>query len=417
MAVYSRVGLHSEFYDTQGVLDGEDEEEQIYESIRSKRINLLILCVSMLGRAQQSDTRETISLIIKELGSEIWERAVIVLTMANAREERCASMIERGRQATPYSEVVDTFVRTLRTYLSKAKNSAGQHIHPDVIAGIPFVPAGIYRKGQEELRRLPDCEDWLSSLWIRCFRRCDKDSRPAFIGMASDRLRVHRRDGRVVTVEEVYGEAVMSLGEERLEAHGALAPVATSAAIVEHTAISSSEMPTSATVSCHPRSERKRSTKDQQDASLRTWQVGSVAMASQANQHSLSLSPTSLHEPGEEENVTNPGPSPSLPPGGAIHISEEELDIGGVLARTAVQGAAIGTMLTGFLGVGVIALSQAAESGSVHQKILLGAGTVLTVATGTPGALVGGLIGAAVGGIRLLAQAIKEDRAQSETDD
>ena len=101
MAVYSRVGLHSEFYDTQGVLDGEDEEGQIYESIRSKRINLLIVCVSMLGRAQQSDTRETISLITKELGSEIWERAVIVLTMANAREEICASMIERGRQATP----------------------------------------------------------------------------------------------------------------------------------------------------------------------------------------------------------------------------------------------------------------------------------------------------------------------------
>ena len=62
-------------YDTQGAPDGEDEEEKIFRSIRSKKINLLIVCVSVVGRAQQADTKETMSLITKEIGSEIWEKA------------------------------------------------------------------------------------------------------------------------------------------------------------------------------------------------------------------------------------------------------------------------------------------------------------------------------------------------------
>ena len=38
----------SYIYITHGVLDGEDEEEEIFRSIRSKKINLLIVCVSVV---------------------------------------------------------------------------------------------------------------------------------------------------------------------------------------------------------------------------------------------------------------------------------------------------------------------------------------------------------------------------------
>ena len=41
-------------YDAQGVLDGEDEEKKIFRIIPSKMINLLIVCVSVVGRAPAS---------------------------------------------------------------------------------------------------------------------------------------------------------------------------------------------------------------------------------------------------------------------------------------------------------------------------------------------------------------------------
>ena len=81
-------GVDVRIYDTQGVFDGEDEEEKIFESIRGKKMDILIVCVSMVGRAQSRDTKDTISMITKELGQDIWERAVIVLTQANERQER-----------------------------------------------------------------------------------------------------------------------------------------------------------------------------------------------------------------------------------------------------------------------------------------------------------------------------------------
>ena len=49
-----RYGVDVRTYDTQGVLDGEDEEEKIFRSIRSKMIDLLIVCISMVGTTPAS---------------------------------------------------------------------------------------------------------------------------------------------------------------------------------------------------------------------------------------------------------------------------------------------------------------------------------------------------------------------------
>ena len=131
-------------YDTQGVLDGEDEEEKIFESIRGKKIDILIVCVSMVGRAQSRDTKDTVSMITKELGQDIWERAVIVLTQANERQERNEDRCHTGLGSTGFGDVVTMSTDQLRTYLTKAKDSEGQSIPADTIAGVPVVSAGIY---------------------------------------------------------------------------------------------------------------------------------------------------------------------------------------------------------------------------------------------------------------------------------
>ena len=169
-------GVDVRIYDTQGVLDGEDEEEKIFESIRGKKMDILIVCVSMVGRAQSRDTKDTISMITKELGQDIWERAVIVLTQANERQERNESRGQMRPDPTEFHRVFTMFNDQLHEYLRKAKDSEGRPIPADTIEGVPVVPAGIYLEGQEKLRKLPDCDDWLSRLWLACFRRVDMEA-------------------------------------------------------------------------------------------------------------------------------------------------------------------------------------------------------------------------------------------------
>ena len=202
-------GVDVRIYDTYSY-DGEDEEEKIFESIRGKKIDLLIVCVSMVGRVQSRDTKDTISMITKALGQDIWERAVIVLTQAKERQERNESRRQMRLVPTEFHDVVTTFNDQLHEYLRKAKDSEGRPIPADTIEGVPVVPAGIYLEGQENLRKLPDCDDWLSQLWLTCFRRFKMEARVTFMGMAKDRLVMHTRNGKVQTLSEAEGESQMS---------------------------------------------------------------------------------------------------------------------------------------------------------------------------------------------------------------
>ena len=115
----------------------------------------------------------------------------------------------------------------------------------------------------------------------------------------------------------------------------------------------------------------------------------------------------------EERTGSLPG-QPSYVPGteghslGAIHVTEDDLELG-VMAESMLVGAACGGAVTGILGVGLMALAEAAEDGSVHQKVLRGTGAAVAAVTGAPGALVGGLLGAAVGGFRKLRKSVKKE--------
>ena len=77
---------------------------------------------------------------------------------------------------TEFHGVVTNFSDQLREYLRKAKDSEGRPIPADTIEVVPVVPAGIYLEGQENLRKLPDYDDWLSRLWLACFRRFEMEA-------------------------------------------------------------------------------------------------------------------------------------------------------------------------------------------------------------------------------------------------
>ena len=385
-------GVDVRIYDTQGVFDGEDEEEKIFESIRGKKIDILIVCVSMVGRAQSRDTKDTIALITKELGQDIWERAVIVLTQANERQERNESRSQIRLGSTGFGDVVTMFNDQLHEYLRKAKDSEGRPIPADTIEGVPVVPAGIYLEGQENLRKLPDCDDWLSRLWLACFRRFKMEARKTFMGMSEDRLKVYNRNGKVQRLCEALADKLAKQEGERQESGEPISPSA-----VQPTSGHVKKLASNfAHLELHGPNAQSPHTKQKTPTTGTFYTSHSEATA----------------EAQEERTGSSPG-QPSYVPGaeghspGAIHVTEDDIELG-FMAKCMLVGAACGGAVTGILGVGLMALAAAAEDGSVHQKVLRGTGAAVAAVTGAPGALVGGLVGAVLGGFRKLAKFIKE---------
>ena len=204
-------GFDLKIFDTQGFFDGEDKEEDVIESMQDVNIDLLIVCVSMKDRAQSRDTRDTISLLTKTFGIEIWERATVVLTKANERAEDITSKAGNTPTPTPYNDVVDEFRKTLRNYLSRGEDEQHRKVPPSVIESIPIIPVGRHDERRGHWRKLPDCEDWLSRFWLQCYERCSPEKKGTFAGMAEDSLLLHGDDGSVETYQQNFESTLMSL--------------------------------------------------------------------------------------------------------------------------------------------------------------------------------------------------------------
>ena len=424
-------GVDVRIYDTQGVFDGEDEEEKIFESIRGKKIDLLIVCVSMVGRVQSRDTKDTVSMITKELGQDIWERAVIVLTQANERQKRNEDRCHTGLGSTKFGDVVTMFNDQLHEYLRKAKDSEGRPIPADTIEGVPVVPAGVYLEGQENLRKLPDCDDWLSRLWLACFRRFKMEARNTFTGMSEDRLKVHNRNGKVQSFYDALADNIAKLEGERQESGEPISPSAVqpTSGHVKQLASNYAHLELHGSNAHSPVASQKRG----ENVSNRSSLSSPVSEASPMTDITRGISQEAPHttqktlttatlytshseataEVQEERAGSLPG-QPSYVPGteghsfGAIHVTEDDLELG-VMAESILVGAACGGAVTGILGVGLMVLAEAAEDGSVHQKVLRGTGAAVAAVTGAPGALVGSLFGAVVGGFRKLGKSVKKE--------
>ena len=194
----NKKGVEVRVYETQDPVNDDDDDDDDddgqkslrFSSMKDKRVDLLVVCIAMVGRAQSREFKDIFANITKELDIDIWQRALVVLTQANERVDQISQKQKRGQSPTPYDQVVEQFSSIFRGYITASCNAEGQSPQAEVVQDVPFVPTGIYLKGQETLRKLPDCDDWLSRFWLKCFSRCYVTSKPAFLAMAQDHLRI-----------------------------------------------------------------------------------------------------------------------------------------------------------------------------------------------------------------------------------
>ena len=312
---------------------------------------------------------------------------------------------------------------------------------------------------------LPDCNDWLSRLWLACFHRFETGARTSFMGMAKDRLKLYNRNGKALAdnmpkrererqesgesispsaVQPTFGhvkQLASNLAYLELDGSNAHSPVASqkrgenvsnrsslSSPVSEalsmtditkgisreasHTTqkiLNTSALYTShSEVAAEVRGEETRPSVLQLPSPEvvkqfrsgvstlnpympRTprpvpprkpkWTLSNHLELHGPNTHSLVVSQkgaenvsnrlclTSLVPEASSMTDITKGMSQEAPPhsseGGAIHVNEEDLELG-VMAESMLVGAAYGAAVTGILGMGLVGLAEAAEDGSVH---------------------------------------------------
>ena len=81
-------GVELNFFDSPGLRDGKKKDDQYVDDMRRSctKINLLLYCVRMDDQFRDDD-KETIRLVSKALGNDVWKHAMCVLTFANKVEE------------------------------------------------------------------------------------------------------------------------------------------------------------------------------------------------------------------------------------------------------------------------------------------------------------------------------------------
>lgn len=165
-------GMKVCLFDTPGFDDIDMSNEEIIarmEDKTEKKLDLLLYCVSLSGaaRVQQSDI-QAIKIMTQAFSSDIWKKAMIVLTFANEFEKNVASAAE-------YKETITQIEESMREVL---RNDA--YISEDIISEMPIVTAGytdsVLKYDADE------CESaggWSNRLFLKALERVEPAMFPA----------------------------------------------------------------------------------------------------------------------------------------------------------------------------------------------------------------------------------------------
>ena len=165
---YSVEGVSATFLDTPGLHGGkcDDVEYVCYmKEIRCDKADRLLYCIKMSNTRFQQEDRETITILTKELGKEIWKNAVFVLTFANDVVARLERKHKHHPNRKPVHKAFKELVSTWKKVLSAEVEKTG--IDSKVAKSIPVVPAG-YELNSIEKSYLEDGNDWKEALWQVC---------------------------------------------------------------------------------------------------------------------------------------------------------------------------------------------------------------------------------------------------------
>ncbi len=154
-------GIEVRIWDSPGLQDGTCNEESyladMEEKLRKGGMDVMIYCLKMDDTRFHEDDKRAIRTLTRAFGKKLWNNAVIALTFANKVKDPDARDKEDKRayfmrDLAYWREAIELFfTRDLK-------------IDYELFQAIPIVPTGNYRK-----LHLPNCDNWLSELWIQCY--------------------------------------------------------------------------------------------------------------------------------------------------------------------------------------------------------------------------------------------------------
>ena len=164
-------GIKVCLFDTPGFDDVDMSNEEIIammENETEKKLDMVFYCISLDGpaRVQRSDV-QAIKIMTQAFSSEIWTKAVIVLTFANELEKKVNSEVEYKETTIGIQEKVQQVL----------KNNA--HVSEEIIDQLPIVTAGhtepILEYEAEECRAVGG---WDSRLFLTALKQVEPDALP-----------------------------------------------------------------------------------------------------------------------------------------------------------------------------------------------------------------------------------------------
>jgi small GTP-binding protein len=167
----TKSGIKICLFDTPGFGDIDITDEKIIammEKETDKKLDVFFYCISLEGaaRIQQPDVT-AIQRMTQAFSHEIWKKAVVVFTFANALEEK-------KKNADEYQMVIERIKEKIKETLGK------QHIPEDIIKEVPMLTAGhadaILRYEAEECKLFGG---WDSRLFLAALKQVDPAVLPA----------------------------------------------------------------------------------------------------------------------------------------------------------------------------------------------------------------------------------------------
>ena len=164
-------GLKVRFFYPPGFIDVNHPDEGIVATILEKtesKLDLFLYCISLSHptRVQQSDA-SAFQLLTRSLGSEIWNKAVIVLTFANALEDN-------KKDADEYLEVV----KCIEGNVHKVLRDNG--VSEEILSKLPVVTAG-HTNPILKYEKNKSPETWEDRLLLAALKQVDPSVFPTLL--------------------------------------------------------------------------------------------------------------------------------------------------------------------------------------------------------------------------------------------
>ena len=164
-------GIKVCLFDTPGFDDVDMSNEEIVammESETESRLDIVFYCISLDGpaRVQRSDV-QAIKIMTQAFTSEIWKRAVIVLTFANVLETKVAN-------AAQYEEITSRVKDKICQVLH-----CNAHVNEEIVTQVPIVTAGRDKPTLKyEAEECQSLGGWDNRLFLEALKQVDPDVVP-----------------------------------------------------------------------------------------------------------------------------------------------------------------------------------------------------------------------------------------------